>query len=160
MLSALILAGTSVAAAPPPADCAPDRAIFLTSEGTETFRIEIADTVEERGQGLMYRRSLPAGEGMLFIYDEPAELSFWMRNTLIPLDMIFLDEKGVIRHVKREAQPLDETPVPGAAPGDPDPERLMVLEIAGGEALRLGLAPGQPMAHPRLDPSLAAWPCR
>lgn len=141
-------------------DCAGDRASFATDRGIESFRIEIADTVEERAQGLMFRREVPAGSGMLFIYDRAVPVSFWMRNTLVPLDLIFLDARGVIRHIHRMARPLDETPIPGAAAGDPQPDRLMVLEIAGGEADRLGLAEGQPMAHPRLDAAAAAWPCR
>ena len=82
-----------------------------------------------------------------------------MRNTYIPLDLIFLDQAGVIRHIHPRAVPLDETPIPGAAPGDPDPDRQMILEIGGGEAERLGLAVGQPMAHPRLHQDLAALPC-
>lgn len=97
---------------------------------------------------------------MLFVYPEPQPVSFWMRNTLIPLDLIFFDETGVIRHIHRNARPLDETPIPGAAIGDPRPDRLMVLEIAGGEAARLGLAAGQQLAHPALDRAGAAWPCR
>lgn len=108
----------------------------------------------------MFRRELPRGQGMLFIYPAPVETSFWMRNTFIPLDIIFIDERGVIRHIHPEARPLDESPIPGAAPGDPDRRRLMVLEIGGGEAARLGLRAGQALAHPRLDQSRAAWPCR
>lgn len=137
-----------------------DLALLAVDGGTRPVTIEIADTPQERAQGLMFRRDLPAGRGMLFIYEHPQPVSFWMRNTLIPLDLIFLDTQGVIRHIHRMARPLDETPIPGAAIGDPRPERLMVLEIAGGEADRLGLAVGQAMAHPRLDPLQAAWPCR
>lgn len=141
--------------------CRDDLASFALPDGRAlTFEVEIADTVAARAQGLMYRRSLPAGEGMLFIYESPEPVSFWMRNTLIPLDLVFMDERGVIRHIHRNARPLDETPIPGASPLDPAPERLMVLEIAGGEAARLGLARGQAMAHPRLDPAFAAWPCQ
>lgn len=139
--------------------CAPDRAIFQTDDGPVAFQVELADDDSERAQGLMFRKSLPQGSGMLFVYDSPRAVSFWMRNTYIPLDLVFLDQAGVIRHIHRSARPLDETPIPGAAPGDPDPHRQMILEIGGGEARRLGLAVGQPMAHPRLHQDLAALPC-
>ncbi|WP_022708005.1 DUF192 domain-containing protein [Paracoccus zeaxanthinifaciens] len=129
-------------------ECAPGSLVVDTGAETLGFRVEVADSPEERAQGLMFRKELPAGTGMLFIYESPQPVSFWMRNTLIPLDMVFADETGVIRHIHRNARPLDETPIPGAAVGDPDPDRLFVLEIAGGEADRLGLKPGQPMAHP------------
>lgn len=152
--------GLATAAARVPATCAPDKVIFQTPTGQKSIAVEIADDADERAQGLMFRRNLPEGEGMLFIYDSAREVSFWMRNTLIPLDMIFLDRTGVIRHVHAKARPLDETPIPGAVNGDPDPRRLMVLELAGGEAARLGLSPGQVMAHPRIPQPTAAWPCR
>jgi uncharacterized membrane protein (UPF0127 family) len=124
-----------------------------------SFDVEVVDTPQERAQGLMYRQKVPAGTGMLFIYEHPQPVSFWMRNTLVPLDMLFLDETGVIRHIHRNARPLDETPVPGASVGDPNPNRLMVLEIAGGEADRLGLKEGQIMAHPAIDQNKAAFLC-
>lgn len=156
-LSAVSVSGQP--AALPPAECTVEQAQFLTDQGLLGIAIEIADDPAERERGLMYRKELPAGQGMLFIYDTPRPVSFWMRNTLIPLDLVFMDVTGTIRHIHPNARPLDETPLPGAAVGDPDPNRLMVLEIGGGEAARLGLKPGQPMAHPRLDPRLAIWPC-
>lgn len=159
--AALAALFTWLLAVPAAADvaCAPDRAIVRTGNGPVSFRVELADDEAERAQGLMFRKSLPQGSGMLFIYDSPRTVSFWMRNTYIPLDLVFLDQAGVIRHIHRNARPLDETPIPGAAVGDPDPHRRMILEIAGGEADRLGLAVGQPMAHPRLHQDLAALPC-
>ncbi|MFV0384492.1 DUF192 domain-containing protein [Paracoccus sp. (in: a-proteobacteria)] len=133
---------------------------MLTGTGVRSFQVEIADNPVSRERGLMFRNDLPQGRGMLFIYDAPRPVSFWMRNTLIPLDLVFLDETGVIRHIHPNASPLDETPIPGSAVGDPHPDRLMVLEVAGGEAARMGLSRGQPMATPRLDPANAAWPCQ
>ncbi|MDO5646516.1 DUF192 domain-containing protein [Paracoccus sp. (in: a-proteobacteria)] len=152
----LLLAFSGAAAADPV--CRDDRVQFSGQGGT-SFSVELADTPETRARGLMYRRELPADQGMLFIYDRPQPASFWMRNTLIPLDLIFLDDRGVIRHIHANARPLDETPIPGAAPGDADPNRLMVLEIGGGLAAEHGLAPGQAMAHPRLNQTRAALPC-
>lgn len=139
--------------------CAPDRVVFQTPDGPLEIQVELADDEAERAQGLMFRKSLEQGSGMLFVYDTPRAVSFWMRNTYIPLDLVFLDQTGVIRHIHPRAVPLDETPIPGATPGDPDPHRQMILEIGGGEAERLGLAVGQPMAHPRLHQDLAALPC-
>lgn len=159
--TAVWLTGAAAQPARPaaPAECAPDRVLVATAAGPLRFRVEIADTPEDRARGLMFRREVPAGEGMLFIYDAPVPMSFWMRNTLVPLDLLFIDAAGVIRHIHPMARPLDETPIPGAAPGDPQPLRLMALEIAGGEAARLGLRAGQPVAHPRLAQDSAVWPC-
>lgn len=142
-----------------PVACMSDRVVFRTDSGPAVVSVEIADDEAERAQGLMFRRSLPENSGMLFIYDQPRQVSFWMRNTLIPLDLVFLDDTGTVRHIHRNARPLDETPIPGAAVGDPNPERLMIVEVAAGEADRLGLSVGQPMAHPRLPQDRAALPC-
>lgn len=123
------------------------------------FRIEIADTPALREKGLMFREQLPEKNGMLFVYENPHPVSFWMRNTPIPLDMIFMDQSGVIRHIHPDAQPYDETAIPGAAADDPDPNRQFILEIGGGEAARLGLKVGQAMASLAIDQAQAAWPC-
>lgn len=153
---ALALVANSQALA---ASCQPDLAIFSGSGHKVELTVEIADDEAERAQGLMFRRELPAGQGMLFIYDRPQPVSFWMRNTLIPLDMIFIDARGEVRHVHSMARPLDETSIPGALPHDPAPERLMVLEVAGGEAGRLGIVPGMALSHPRLAQAAALAPC-
>lgn len=141
-------------------ECRADQAQFLTKDGVRRFAVEIADDEAERARGLMYRRELAPDAGMLFIYETARPVSFWMRNTYLPLDLIFMDAAGVIRHIHRNARPFDETPLPGAKPNDPAPDRLMVLEIPAGQADRNGLREGQPMAHPRLDVSRAHWPCR
>ena len=141
------------------ATCHPDRALFQGRGKPVEIAVEIADSDEERARGLMFRRDLPAGQGMLFIYESPQPVSFWMRNTQIALDMIFIDARGEVRHVHPMAQPLDETEIPGAAPGDPEPERLMVLEVPGGDAARLGIHPGMVLSHPRLPQQDALAPC-
>ena len=97
---------------------------------------EIAATSEARERGLMNRAALPAGQGMLFVYPAPRLVAFWMKNTLIPLDMIFVDAVGAIVRVHENAVPGDETPIPSGAPV------RYVLEIGGGQARALGLAPG------------------
>ena len=135
------------------APCAPEMAEIRGPRGAVRFHVEIADTEPARAQGLMHRESLPSASGMLFIYDRPQPVSFWMKNTLLPLDMIFLDERGVVRRVHENARPLDEAPIPGG------PDVLAVLEIRGGLARRLGIGPGAEMRHPAFDPARAAWSC-
>ncbi len=90
---------------------------------------------------------------MLFVYDRPQSVSFWMRNTLIPLDMIFADETGLVRRVHSNAIPLDETPIFGGS------QILAVLEINGGLAEQFGISAGTLLQHPAFDQSTAAWPC-
>jgi uncharacterized protein len=90
---------------------------------------------------------------MLFVYPAPQPATFWMANTLIPLDMIFADEKGVVRRVHSMAVPGDLTSISGG------PGVLAVLEINGGLASRLGIVPGSELRHPALDQTIAAWPC-
>lgn len=133
-------------------DCSPDRVDLRGDWGSARFQVEVADTPQERAQGLMFRESLPRQAGMLFVYDAPQSVSFWMRNTLIPLDMIFVDGRGVVRHVHENAVPLDETPIPG---GD---GIQFVLEINAGQAGGLGIQPGAELRHPAIAGD-AAWPC-
>lgn len=139
-------------AAPAAAECRPDRVEFR-GEGTRAaFTVEIVDTVAERARGLMNRESLAAGQGMLFVYEAPGHPQFWMKNTLIPLDMIFIAPDGRVLKVHDQAIPLDLTPVDGGAGVQ------YVLEIGGGLAKRLGLRAGDEMRWPGLGDA-AAWPC-
>jgi uncharacterized membrane protein (UPF0127 family) len=117
------------------------------------FSIEVMDDAGERAQGLMYRESLPRFSGMLFVYETPQPVAFWMKNTLIPLDMLFFDGSGRLTRIKEGAQPHDETPVIGG-----DAIRY-VLEINGGLADDLGIDLGAELRHPALDQTSAAWPC-
>jgi uncharacterized protein len=121
--------------------------------GSARFTVEVADDNAERAQGLMNRDSLASSAGMLFIFDAPQPASFWMKNTLIPLDMIFVDESGLVREVKSNAIPGDETPIFGGN------DILMVLEINGGLAGRLGITPGSEIRHPGLSPEKILWDC-
>ena len=135
------------------ATCNAGMARLTTAEGKIVdIAVELATDPASRAQGLMRREALEPKTGMLFVYPEPQRVAFWMRGTLIPLDMLFFDAAGHLRHVHAEAIPHDETPIPGAAINDPEPERLLVLEIAGGEAARLGLTEGATLAHPAIDP--------
>ncbi len=140
------------AASPAAAGCSPERVTILGDFGQAPFAVAIADDAAERSQGLMNVPEMPTMTGMLFIYETPQRASFWMRNTLIPLDMLFADETGTITHIHENAIPLDETSIPG---GD---NVKYVLEINGGMAARLGIAEGDVMQHPSFGP-VAAAPC-
>ncbi len=143
----------ALAGGPAAAACSDGVAEFRWPGGGARFAVEIADDAEERARGLMYRESLASGAGMLFIYEHPQQVSFWMRNTLIPLDMIFIGADGRVAAVHAMAEPGDLTAIPGPA------DTLMVLEINGGLAARLGLKGGAELRHPALDQSRALWPC-
>ncbi len=133
--------------------CRPDQVLVRGDWGQARFTVEIADDEQERNQGLMHRESMPRSSGMLFVYPQPGSVGFWMRNTLIPLDMIFVDKAGTVRHVHHNAIPHDETPIQG---GD---GILVVLEINGGMAQTLGIVEGSQMQHPAFDQADAVWPC-
>ncbi len=137
------------------ADCTPDRITVRGDWGQAGFAVEVADDPSERAQGLMNRAEMPRMAGMLFVYDAPQAVSFWMRNTLIPLDMIFASADGTIQSIHARAKPLDETPIPGGM------DIQYVLEINGGMAARLGIAEGDTLRHPAIGSNEvpAADPC-
>lgn len=154
MRRALLALAFLAAAGPVAAEtiCRPDSVEIRTPRGETRFSIELADTPDSRAYGLMNRASLPKSSGMLFVYEYPQHVSFWMRNTLIPLDMIFVDARGVITRIHENARPHDETPIDGGS------GVLAVLEINGGLARRLGLTEGGVLQHPAFGAG-AAWPC-
>ena len=99
------------------------------------FTVQVAATPDEQERGLMFFKSLAPDQGMIFPYDPPQEVSFWMENTLIPLDIVFIRPDGTIARITN-AKPLDETPLPSGEPIG------AVLEIRGGRAAELGIKPG------------------
>jgi uncharacterized protein len=148
---ALILAlpGTAWAEAA----CSVDRLDIRWADGRESFLVEVADDAAERAKGLMFRQKLPLSAGMLFVYEAPKRPSFWMKNTLIPLDMIFADATGTVTRVHANAVPGDLTGIDGG-------EGVMfVLEINGGLAAKLGIEPGTELRHPAIPAATAAWEC-
>ena len=149
LILALVLGAVAQLAA---AACAEDRVTIRGDWGQATFTVEIADSPATRARGLMYVETMPRMAGMLFIYDRPQPVSFWMKNTLIPLDMVFASPQGEILRVHENAIPGDLTPIPG---GD---GVQMVLEINGGLSARLGIAAGDIMQHPAFGPD-AISPC-
>lgn len=149
---ALVLAFAGSGEVQAQALCADDRVTVIGDWGQARFTVTVADDPRERAQGLMYVEDMPMLSGMLFVYDEPQRASFWMRNTLIPLDMIFAGPDGVIKKVHENAIPLDETSILG---GD---GILFVLEINGGMSGQLGIEAGDVLQHPAIGAEAAA-PC-
>ena len=141
-------------AAPAFAGCSESTVELRGPWGQARFTVEVVDTNRSRAQGLMHRESLPKSAGMLFVYDAPVPLSFWMRNTLIELDLIFVDARGVVSKVHERAQPHDETLIHSDSPA------LAVLEVNGGLAGALGIEAGSEMRHVSFDQGEAAWPCK
>ncbi|MEX5726733.1 uncharacterized membrane protein (UPF0127 family) [Rhodovulum iodosum] len=134
------------------AQCADTRVDLRGEWGQARFSVELADDAAERSRGLMFRERLPQGAGMLFVYDRPGRAVFWMKNTLIPLDMIFLGPRGRVLKVHENAVPGDLTGIDGG------PGVKAVLEINGGLARAIGIAPGSEMRHPAFG-NAAAWSC-
>lgn len=118
-----------------------------TADGKKhVFDVEIARTPAEHSYGLMNRKSMGMNYGMLFLFPVEAERSFWMRNTLIPLDMIFIREDGAIHSIHDSAIPHDLTPIYSKGPA------LAVLEINGGRAAALGIKPGDRVIYRTFKP--------
>lgn len=153
VIAAFFAVGLLAAGGPVQAACSEERVDLRGDWGQARFRVEIADTDALRAQGLMNRENLARSAGMLFIFEAPTSPSFWMRNTLIPLDMIFVDPTGAVTHIHQNAVPHDTTPIPG---GD---NVLMVLEINGGLSEAMGIDVGSQLRHPRLDDDIALWGC-
>lgn len=153
--AALAVAGAGPAVAlTPVVACPTDRVTITGSFGMAAFNVDVAADDETRARGLMHVESMPLSKGMLFVYQRPQRMSFWMRNTLIELDMLFLDGSGVIRHIHHRAQPLDETPISGG-----EDLLLGVLEINGGLARRLGIQTGDVLRHPAFASVSDPWHC-
>lgn len=114
---------------------------IVTGRGRARFLVEIAATRAEQQRGLMFRKALAPDRGMLFIYNRPQPAAYWMKNTLIPLDIIYIQPDGRILSIVRNARPHDETPLSSGG------LVLGVLEIAGGRAAQLGVLPGDRVLH-------------
>ncbi|WP_424943336.1 DUF192 domain-containing protein [Aliiroseovarius crassostreae] len=135
------------------AQCQEDRVDLRGPWGQAGFTVEVAVTNRERAKGLMHRTNLPLGHGMLFVYPFAHQPAFWMKNTLIPLDIIFLSTDGRVTHIHENAQPGDLTPRSGGK------TVRYVLEINGGLARQIGITPGSELRSPFVKQRVAAWPC-
>jgi uncharacterized membrane protein (UPF0127 family) len=115
---------------------------IATAKGKVSFSVEVMRTDEERARGLMNRAYLPADRGMLFDFKQPQIASMWMKNTLIPLDMLFIRTDGTIANIAENTEPHSLRTISAIEPV------LGVLELNGGTAARLGIAPGDRVEHP------------
>jgi uncharacterized protein len=109
---------------------------IVSSTGVHAFNVELASNAAERERGLMFRKSLPEGQGMLFDFKRDQPVSFWMHNTYISLDMIFISGDGRIVHIAENAKPLSDDLIPSSAPV------RAVLEVIAGTVQKLGIASG------------------
>jgi len=134
--------------------CGDDRVEIRGTWGLAGFQVEIADTPDLRRRGLQNRDNLPPTHGMLFLFPAPEPASFWMQDTRIPLDIIFIDPRGRVLHVHNKAIPFDETLITH------DGDVQAVLEINGGLAALYGIDDDSLIRHPRLNQGIALWPCK
>ena len=121
-----------------------DRLVIQTSQGEAAFTVEIADEPDEMTRGLMFRRELADDAGMLFVYVQPRTASMWMKNTYIPLDIIYIREDRTIARIAEMAEPHSLDPIPSGE------VVAAALEIRGGRAAELGIKPGDSVSHPLL----------
>ena len=115
---------------------------IASKTGVHSFSVEVVDNEADRAKGLMFRKSLPEGTGMLFDFKTEQDVAFWMKNTYIPLDMIFIRADGRILRIAENAEPMSTRQIPSGGPV------LAVLEVIAGTARKLGIAPGDRVAHP------------
>jgi uncharacterized protein len=121
--------------------------VLKTDSGEHSYSVEVADTDRERARGLMFRRSLPDTSGMIFLYEPPQPVGMWMRNTYIPLDMIFIAADGTVRRVAANTEPFSTDIIASGGPV------AAVLELNAGQAARIGVKPGDRVIFPGLGPS-------
>ncbi len=136
------------------ADCRPDRVDLRGDWGTARFAVEIADTPKSRSRGLMHREHLPRRHGMLFLFGKPQPVSFWMKNTFIPLDMLFFDKTGQLVSLNRNAEPFSTVNFHGGQ------NVFAVLEINGGLSEQFGIETGTEIRHPAFEGSDVVWTCK
>jgi uncharacterized protein len=130
----------------PLAACSAEDSLVIHSEsGDHAFNVEVVDTDESRARGLMYVEELAPDAGMLFDFLESRPVAFWMMNTFIPLDMLFIEADGTILNIHANARPHDRTSIPSAGPVQ------FVLEIPGGRAAELGIVAGDTVEHDRMS---------
>lgn len=132
-----------------PVDPAP--LVAVTDGGERKFTIEIADDAAERSAGLMYRKTMADDHGMLFVYDHMQPVSFWMKNTPMPLDLVFISEDGTIRAIKK-GEPQSEAVIA------PDEPVRFVLELKAGTAARQGIDDGDLVRHPAIGAAAGSMP--
>lgn len=137
-IALLLTVGAHAQNAPEPLDHFPQASlsVYTPDMHRHVFKVWVADTEPRREQGLMFIKSLPADQGMLFIFDAPQKISMWMKNTFIPLDMMFIDAQGKVESIAANATPLSEKIISSRG------VVATVVELKGGETERLNIHPG------------------
>jgi uncharacterized membrane protein (UPF0127 family) len=139
----MVLVLAALMAAAPKARGAEQQTLEIASRsGVHVFAVELAVTDEERQRGLMFRRSLPESYGMLFDFKRDQDVSMWMHNTYVSLDMIFIQGDGRIRRIAENTETLSDKIIPSGGPV------RAVLEVVAGTAKRYGIEPGDRVASP------------
>jgi hypothetical protein len=139
-----VVASLAACADPSPSQTLPVETITIdTHHGPRAFTVEIAADMKSQERGLMFRREMDPDAGMIFVFEAPQLVSFWMKNTFIPLDLMFVRADGTIASIAASAAPLSETSIPSS-----EPVRA-VIEINGGRAQALGIAPGDRVHAPQ-----------
>ena len=126
------------------ADAPLETLTFQTADGPRAFQVEVSDTPEKREVGLMYRRSLAADRGMLFDFERPQAIAMWMKNTYVSLDMVFVSATGEVKRIAENTEPLSTRTISSGGPV------RYVVELPAGTAKRIGLKPGDGVAHRRI----------
>jgi uncharacterized membrane protein (UPF0127 family) len=132
----------NAAAETPPAPKSLEKLTIMTAGGEKVFQVEVMRTMDERARGLMFRRYLPADRGMLFDFAVEAQVAMWMKDTFIPLDMLFIRKDGTISQIAENTEPHSTRTISSTDPV------YAVLEINGGLSAKLGLKPGDRIVHP------------
>jgi uncharacterized protein len=114
---------------------------IATASGVHSFAIEVVANDTDRAKGLMFRRELPEGQGMLFDFQRDQDIAMWMKNTYVSLDMLFINADGRIRRIAENTKPLSEETIPAGGPV------RGVLEVIAGTARKFGIKPGDRVAH-------------
>ncbi len=143
-LIAVLTAGQGIA-------CPEDQIDIRTDAGVATYSVEIADDAAERAQGLMFREDMAREHGMYFVYPTGRPVAFWMKNTPLPLDIIYINERGVICSIAADTTPYSEEALPSGCAAQ------TVLELNAGEAKAAGIRVGAPVRHPAI--ARPAWKC-
>lgn len=128
------------------ASCPEADFIISGSWGEAAFKVTLARAREQRGRGLMFVTDLPNQSGMLFVYPNPQSVSFWMKNTPLSLDMLFIDDEGIVRRIKHSATPFSTELIDGGS------NIQYVLEVRAGIAAKYGISVGDRSAHPSIGP--------
>ncbi len=145
MIRALAIAASVCVAASAALAQEREALVIVSDDARHELAVEMAVTPDEKRTGLMFRREMADDHGMLFVYDGEAVRTMWMRNTILPLDMIFIGEDGEIVSIHEDAIPFDETTISSRVPA------MAVLEVNAGIADALDIAVGDSVEHPSFD---------